>query len=66
MLISIICVVLCVPLAVMFSVPILRSCTVLLCVVNTLSGQCVVSDKCMSLVMYCVIIIGYSVFNELS
>ena len=55
-----------VPLAVMFSVPILRSCGVLLCVVNTLSRQCVVSVQCMSHVMYCVIIIKYSVFNDLS
>ena len=54
-----------VPLAVMFSVPILRSSGVLLGVVNTLSGQCVVSVKCMSLVMYCVIIIKYSVFDDL-
>ena len=58
------CVVLRVPLAVLFSVPILRSTGVLLCVVNTLSGQCVVSVKCMSLVMYCVIIIKYSVFDD--
>ena len=28
-------------------------------------GQCVVSVKCMSLVMYCVIIIKYSVFDDL-
>ena len=64
---SIFCVVLRVPLAVMFSVLILRSCGVLLlCVVNTLYAQCVVSVKCMSLVMYCVIIIQFSVFNDLS
>ena len=63
-LISIFCVVLRVPLGVMFSVPILRSCGVLLRVVNTLSGQCVVPVKCMSLVMYCVIIIKYSVFDD--
>ena len=37
----------------------------LLCVVNTLSGQCVVAVKCMSHAMYCVIIIQYSVFNDL-
>ena len=45
----------------MFSLPILHSCRVLLCIVNTLSGQCVVSVKCMSLAMHCVIIIKYSV-----
>ena len=55
-----------VPLAVMFSVPILRSYGVLLCVVNTLTGQCVVSVKCMPHVMYYVIFIKYSVFNDLS
>ena len=53
---SIFCVELRVPLAVMFSVPIL---------VNTPSGQSVVSVKCMSNVMYCVIIIKYSVFKDL-
>ena len=55
-----------VSLAFMFSVLILRSCGVLLCVVNTLYGQCVVPVKCMSHAMYCVIIIKYSVFNDLS
>ena len=58
-----------VPFAFMFSVPISRSSGELLCVVNTLSGQCVVSVKCMSNVMchvLCVIIIKYSVFNDLS
>ena len=55
-----------VPLAVMLSVPILRSCGVLLCVVSTLSGKCVGSVKCMSHVMYCENIIKYSVFNDLS
>ena len=43
---------------------ILRSCGVLLCVVNTLSGQRVAFFTCMSPVMYYVIII-HSVFNDL-
>ena len=41
------CVLLRIPLAAMFCVQILRSCGVFLCVVNTLSGQCVVSVICM-------------------
>ena len=53
-----------VPLAVILCVSILRSCGVLLCVVNTLSGQRVAFFKCMSPVMYYVIII-HSVFNDL-
>ena len=48
----------------MFCVPILRSCGVLLCSKHPFR-QCVVPVKCMSLVMYCVIIIEYSVFNDL-
>ena len=62
---SILSIILRVPLAVMFCVLILRSCGVLLCVVSTLSGQCVVPVKCMSLIMYYVRIIKYSVFNDL-
>ena len=48
----------------MYCVPILRSCGVLLCSKHTFQ-QCVVPFKCMSLVMYCVIIIKRSVFNDL-
>ena len=33
---------------------------------KTLSGLCVVSVKCISHVMYCVVIIKYSVCNDLS
>ena len=57
-------VVLRVPLAVMFCVPILRSCGVLLCSKHPFR-QCVVPVKCMSLVMYYVIITEYSLFNDL-
>ena len=35
------------------------------CVVNTLSGQCVLPVKCMSLIMYYVITSKYSEFNDL-
>ena len=52
-----------VPLAVMFCVPILRSCGMLLCSKHPFR-HCVVPVKCMSLVMYCVIIIEYSLFND--
>ena len=48
----------------MFGVPTLHSCGVLLCSKHPFR-QCVVPVKCMSLVMYCVIIIEYSVFNDL-
>ena len=50
----------------MFSVPVLRSCGVLLYVVSTLPGQCITSVKCMSLVMYCLIITTYSALNDVS
>ena len=48
----------------MFCVPILRSCGVLLCSKNPFQ-QCEAPVKCMSLFMYCVISIEYSVFNDL-
>ena len=48
----------------MFCVPILCSCRALLCSKHMFQ-QCVVSVKCMSLVMYCVISIEYSVFDDL-
>ena len=57
-------VVLHVPLAVMFCVAILCSCGVLLRSKHPFQ-QCVVPVKCMSLVMYCVISIKCSVFNDL-
>ena len=46
------CVVFRITLIVMLRVLVLRSCGVLLCVVNTLSGQCAVLSTCIVIVTY--------------